>query len=175
MDTFLSILGSAALVVVAANVIGCFLPERYRAQGLLETSLGVSELWAALHDPNAHPVGGRMAKDVELLPDENGLPVWIENLGSSKVRVATVESQPERRVVRAMADQVVPMTARTEIDLEPMDSGGSRLRLQHEIVIKRGTWHVSMMRFMVALTRAARSGMQGYFRQFAPDGRWRWS
>ena len=160
-----SLLGLVALVFL----VGTLLPERTRARGRLDVPLSPAEVWRRLADFERHPMSAGMCRGTERLPDENGLPVWIEDLGSSKFRVQTVEAEEPRRIVRRMTDQVVPMTARSVIELEAIGSG-TRLTMETDVTLARGTWHVPVMRVTLALFRGVRGGIKGYLGRIAGAG-----
>ena len=160
----LIVLGSIVALIALVFVVGSVLPERYRASGYVDASLTAAELWPKLLDYKAHPMAARMAKGIEPLPDENGLPVWLESLGATTVRVRTVESEAPVRIVREMSDSVVPMTARAVIELEERE-GGCRVRMSNDIMIRRGTWHVPVFRLMMTVFCGVQGGIKAYLAQ----------
>lgn len=176
------IVGSIALVIALVFVIGSLLPEEYTAKGSVEIARSPSEIWSDLVDFEKHPMAAKMARAVEVLPRENGLPVWVEDLGSSKVRVTTTlqrEPEPEQNhepgeLRREMKDSVVAMTAATVFRVEAVCSSESqsacRVHIDHKIRVARGTWHTPVFRVMLSLFGGARSGMRGFFKQFAGEG-----
>lgn len=170
MTWILILLGSVLALIVLVFVAGSLLPERYGARGYLDVSASAEQLWPKLLDYRAHPVSAKMAKAIEPLPDENGLPVWLESLGSSKIRVNTVESKSASRLVLDLADTVVPMTARAVIELENR-GGGCRIRMSNDAVIKNGTWHVPVFRVLMTLFGGMRGGIKAYLRQIAGEAR----
>ena len=90
MMWILIMLGCVLGLVALVFLVGSLLPERYGARGYVDVDESAEELWPKLLDHRAHPMAAKMAKGVEDLPDENGLPVWLESLGPSKIRVHTV-------------------------------------------------------------------------------------
>ena len=172
MMWILIMLGCVLGLVALVFLVGSLLPERYGARGYVDVDESAEELWPKLLDHRAHPMAAKMAKGVEDLPDENGLPVWLESLGPSKIRVHTVESVSPSRLVREMADTVVPMTARAVIELEHRD-GGCRIRMSNDTVIKRGTWHVPVFRVMLVLCSGLRGGIKAYLAQIVGQGQTR--
>lgn len=152
-------LGVLAGLIVVPLVVGQFLPDRYEGQITRLFGAAPEEVWNALVDYQKHPVSGRRAKSIERLPDENGLPVWVEDMGPSQITIRTVEAEPCSRLVREMKDSVVPMTARTEIEISPIDQG-SEVRASTVIELTSGTWHVPYFRFTLWLFHGARLGLK---------------
>lgn len=159
-------LGVIALLAATPFVVGRFLPERYSASVRMEVARSVDDVWNELADYRQHPMGGRMVRGVEPLESSNGLPAWVEDLGSTKLQVKTTESAAPRRVVRELADQVVPMTGRSSFDL-----GGDEKRcsvtVDAQIVIRSGTWHVPVFRFMMAIQKGAQRTAVAHLRGVA--------
>jgi len=80
----------------------------------------------------------------ERLPDEDGLPVWTEDIGSTVVPVRTVEATPPRKLVRRMTDSVVPMTAAWSLRSSPTRAAsGSGSTTGPRFAAARGTYRSS--------------------------------
>lgn len=161
------IVGGLVVLVLVPFVVGSLLPERYTAHVVARYDKPPAELWKALTDPRAVPCGGKMARSVELLDDEDGRPVWREDLGSSVTTIRTAESRPSERLVLELSDSVVPMTARWELAIEPdgPDGSGSRITAHNETVVASGTWHVPLFRFILKVLNAAEKGVADYLRR----------
>jgi hypothetical protein len=156
------VLGVVAALVVIPFVVGSFLPERYEGRVRLSLARSADDVWQALCDHRSHPVAGKMCRKVEELPG-GALPGWVEDLGQTKVTIQTVEASRPTRLVWTMTDSVVPMTGRWDITIEPA-GGGCVVSATTELVVRRGTWHVPLFRFILRLTGAARKSLTDYFR-----------
>ena len=165
MDVLLVVLGCLAGLVVLLYCVGFALPSRYRGEASFDLPHGPAEVWDAIADFRANPMGGAMARDVdEHRPGEPGpgQPSWTENLGSTRVRVTTAGAEPPLRLVREMEDLVVPMTARWEFTLEGADGASTRLTVVNDITIGLGTWHAPLFRVILKLSRGAEKGVRHY-------------
>ena len=152
-------LGGFAVLVVAIVVIGFLMPERYAGRSHHVYASTAEDVWQALLDYNTHPMTGKMMKSVQAQPAEQGLPVWIEDMGRGElVTVTTVEADSPRHMVREMTSKTVPMTSRWEYTLEPSDDG-CRLTIDGETYIRRGTWHVPLFRVMMVLGGGVKKGL----------------
>ena len=152
-------LGGVALLVVAVVVIGLIMPERYEGRSQVVYSKSAEDVWGALLDFEKHPMTGKMTKSVQVQPEENDLPVWIEDMGHGElVTVKTVEAERPRRMVREMASMSMPMTSRWEYTLEPVGEG-CKLTIDGETFIRSGTWHVPIFRVMMALGGGVKKGL----------------
>ena len=157
------IVGVPVGLVVVVFVVGSLLPSDYRVRGHVDLALSPAELWKRLTDIEKHPMSANMARNVEVLPQENGLPVWIEDIGSTKIRVRSTVLDEPVHVVRKMEDEIVPMTAHTEFTISP-NGDGSRVAVDHAIRIDSGTWHVPVFRVTLTLFSGARRGMEAFFK-----------
>jgi len=145
-------------------ILGLFSPEDYSATVTGVIDAPPDEVFRRIEDIESNPGSGAMARSVELLPEEeweNGRRAWIEDLGSTRIRVQTVEAEEGRLIIRILEDQVVPMTARWTIRLEP-EGEGTRITAANETKISRGTWHVPLFRFLMRFMNGARRGLVHY-------------
>lgn len=147
--------GIVALVVV----VGYLMPVRYEGRTVLEFDHAPPRVWEALQDPEAHPLTGKMMKSVEVLPAEDGLPRWKEDMGHGEVITVTTEVlEPPRRLVREMASGSVNMKSRWEYELEPAGEG-CRVTLSGVTDIERGTWHTPIFRVMMVVGGGVKKGL----------------
>lgn len=156
--------GLAGLLVVVA-IVGSLLPEDYRAEADRTVDGTPEDVWARIQNVERFPMAAGMAKSVTRLPDEDGGAVWEERMSGSTVRVRQSLAEPPHRAVREMADRVVPVTARAEIELAPDGNHRTRVTLRNHITIRSGTWHVPVFRVMMAMFGGARGGVRAWLRQ----------
>lgn len=166
MFLLLSGLGVLVGLALIPVLIGLVLPAGFEAQARTTLNQTPQAVWDALHDHRARPMSGAMCRGVEDLPPVAGMPAWREDLGSSRVRVTTTESVAYSRLVREMADEVVPMRMRCEYTLVPAGSG-CQVQVMAKGVIESGTWHVPIFRFMVHVFGGATSGQRQYLQALA--------
>lgn len=158
--------GAIGLLILTPFVVGTFLPTNYQARAKLTTSRSPAEVFAKIEDYSELPLAGKMCRGVEALADDGGLSAWREDLGSSKVRVATLEREDAKRLVRRATDEVVPLSMLCTYDISPT-AGGSELRLNVDGEIRSGTWHVPMFRFVIHVFGMGKAGHKHYLEQLA--------
>ena len=152
-------LGVLVGLPVLVVVLGFFFPERYTGRTRVTFAKGVQEVWDALLDPRKHPMTGKMMRSIRDEPDENGLPVWVEDMGhGEEILVKTVESTPPARLVRTLSAKAVPMTSRWKYSLEG-DAARTTVTVEGETFIRRGTWHVPIFRVMMVLGGGVKKGL----------------
>ncbi|MCA9256770.1 MAG: SRPBCC family protein [Phycisphaerales bacterium] len=162
-------IGGVAVIVVLfviVIVVGRSLPKAFSAATSIQLNQSPEAIWTAINDYQKFPVSARMRKRTEPLPDAEGLPCWREHIGSSRIRVTTLESRAPSRLVRRMEDEVVPMTMRTEYTIESTGSG-ARLRCAAEGSVEDGTWHAPVFRFMIRVFNGVKSGQKQYLASVA--------
>ncbi len=150
--------GALALLFVTVVVIGMLMPQRYEGETQVLLASSAEEVWGALLDHDKHPMTGKMKKSVQARQDENGLPVWTEDMGRGElITVRTVEAERPERMVREMTAKAVPMTSRWEYFLE---ASGDRCKLtiRGETTIRSGSWLVPIFRVMMVLGGGVKKG-----------------
>lgn len=151
-------------IVLLPLLLGLISPAEYTATvtGVIEAS--TEEVFRSIENVEDNPGAGALARSVELLPEaewEDGRRAWIEDIGSTRVRVETVESEAPKRIVRDLQDQVVPMRARWTIELQP-EGEFTLITATNVTTISKGTWHVPLFRFLMRFMNGARRGIVHY-------------
>ena len=168
------LLGSPIALIAIAALIGIMLPENYAATARITTSLTPAEVWLRLNDPETYPMSGKMLKGLELLPNEDGRAVWIEDLGLSKLRIRNLESREPEHLVRLLEDTVVPFRSRCEFTIESSGTG-SVVTCVNQCTVSSGTWHVPFFRITMCLCGGAKSGPKDYLTRLSGgDGSLEW-
>lgn len=167
MKRALKWIGIAIVALIALVMVGgMFLPDRYDARVVMKLNKPPEAVWAAVMDYQKHPISGAMRKATQKLPDENGLPVWIEDMGDTRLRVQVVAATPPNHIKWVFGDQVVSMTASSETRIEPA-GGGCVITTESFTTIRSGTWHVPIFRVILWLTRAHEKGVRDYWASIA--------
>ncbi|MEZ6194747.1 MAG: SRPBCC family protein [Planctomycetota bacterium] len=158
-----------ALIALVAILllVGLALPEDFAYEVEREIAVPPAAVWAALHDPSSHPLGGRQCRGVSLLAEPGGSFAWREDLGASRVDYRVVESSEPRRLSFEAKDDVVPMSFRADLELEPT-AAGTRVRVRVKGAIRRGTFHVPFFRLAIHLG-AARKGLDDWLGRVGED------
>jgi hypothetical protein len=125
-------------------------------------------VWRALTDFEHHPVSGKMARDVVALEASDQQPAWVEDIGSSKIVIKTVEMEPEKFLHRRVTDKVVPLTADIKIKLR-QENGQTTVSIANKTVVRQGTWHVPLFRLSLFFTSALEHGVVDYLDRLETD------
>jgi hypothetical protein len=157
------ILAGLVLLVVALFAVGHLLPAVHRGEATADLPLGIDTVWAAAHAVEQLPISGQ-ARHVERLPDADGRPSWVEDLGSTRLTVVTESWEPPRTAVRRVTDAEAPVSMRMEIALAPLE-GGTRATARMSIEIATTSWQGPFFRWMMLLTGGARLAVRSWLRR----------
>src|SRR5215813_1051300 len=109
----------AGLILIVTS-IGLALPEAHVASRALILRQPPQSVWRAISDFANQPEWRSDLKRVERLPDRNGNEVWVEELRRGmKIPLETIESYPNHRLVRRIADDGLPFCGVWEYNLTP--------------------------------------------------------
>ncbi|MCB9852025.1 MAG: SRPBCC family protein [Phycisphaerales bacterium] len=141
--------------------VGRSLPKDFSATTSLKINRTPQDVWTAIGDFKKLPVSAKMCKGTEPLADVANQPAWRENIGSSRIRVETLEADAPKRLVRQCQDEVVPMRMRVEYDIESREQGCA-VTCTTNGRIDDGTWHAPLFRFMIHKFGGVKSGQKQY-------------
>ena len=118
-------LGVGLVVLVAVVVgVGLLLPEKHRASESARFRVSAEQLWEVITNFGAYPTWRTGVSSVERLPDMNGHPVWRETDSHNEgIPYETVESVPNKRLTRRIADPKLPFGGTWAFDLETTSVG----------------------------------------------------
>lgn len=148
----LIILGGLAALVLLVFAVGFMLPERYHAAVSVTLTSPPEKVWAAVSDYETHPMTVALRKSTQKQPDEGGLPVWVEDLGATKVTVRTVSATAPTHLKRTAIDSVVRMNVDCEFRIEPAGGGGSRVTATSQTTVPTGNWRAPLFRVTLKMT-----------------------
>ena len=113
------------LVAVVVSV-GLLLPEKHRASESARFRVGPEQLWDAVINFAAYPTWRTGVSAVERLPDMNGRAVWKEiDSHNEGIPYETVESVPNKRLVRRIADPTLPFGGTWTFDFQATPEGAT--------------------------------------------------
>jgi hypothetical protein len=153
-------------LIVLVFLVGALLPESYEGEVKLVIRRTPEEIWATTQDFQRHPIGGAMTKGVERQPDENGLPVWLEDFGGFRLRVQVVAAQAPNRWKFRVTDQEVRITSESDSHIEAVE-GGARIRTNYRVSLPLRSWHAPIYRIVFSTTSGSKQGIRDYWSNVA--------
>ncbi len=119
------VVGLVGLVAVVVGV-GLLLPKKHRASESARFRVGAEPLWEVITTFGAYPTWRTGISAVERLPERNGHDVWKETDSHHEgIPYETVESVPNKRLVRRIADPTLPFGGTWTFELEPTPEGAT--------------------------------------------------
>lgn len=159
------LLGLIVALIAIPNVAGMFLGPDFEATVEMEVPRSPAEVWVALNDLENNPCSS-MRKGTEMLSAPGEPPVFLEDIGSTTLRIETTEWEAPTRLVREVSDQGTPMTATWSVGVEPVGTG-SRIQVHAVTRLPNGTWHMPMFRFMMTVSGGQEQQVRGYLEGLA--------
>jgi hypothetical protein len=145
--------------------IGMFLPADFHGQARAGFKQSPEKIWLILSDYKKLSIGGSMSKGVEILPNENGMHVWKEDVGGTQLLIRTKESLIARRLVLDVKDLVVPMKMRWNVEIISSSGSQCEVRVSQDGTIDSGNWRTPFFRFVMKALNGQSSAPKEYLSQ----------
>ncbi len=153
MGWVLGIVGGLVVLVVILfailHFVGRNLPEGHQISAKLRLGAPAGEVWKAIADTAGVPTWDKGVDRVERLEDRNGHEVWRWHMGRNRMILENTVSEPEKRLVRTIADEAKFFSGDWSYELAP-EGDGCVLSLT-----ENGRVHVAipraMMRYLPAI------------------------
>jgi hypothetical protein len=142
MKWLLIILIGCAVVVALAVLVGWRLAQSHRASLTKIFAADPDLIWSNITDVEAFPSWRQGVKQVQRLPDRNGLPMWVEESRSGKITFAIERMERPRVLVSIIANRDLPFGGRWTYEIRP-EGNGSRLTITED-----GEIYNPLFRFM---------------------------
>ncbi len=154
------------LVVLVVYVSGRSMTEHYESFYAASLEAPPERVFDVVLDVEQRPICAGQCKGVLDLEKDGDRWSWTENLGSSRVRYETTAAERPTSLVRRGADSIVPATFEQSITFEP-EGTGTRLTSTTRTVVRDGTWHVPLFRFMLTMFDGANRANRDYLKRTA--------
>jgi Polyketide cyclase / dehydrase and lipid transport len=118
-------------ILVFIVVIGWLLPKAHTVTREARFHQSPDTIWRTITDIDAMTAWRQGLKSVKHLPDQNGMPAWVETTDSGTIPFETVISQPPSKLVVRIADSKLPFGGTWTYEIIPAD-GGCTLRIRED-------------------------------------------
>ena len=161
------ILGVVVLVPIVLYGVGMVLPKSYQFEEERTLRQKPESVWQVVSGVGAIVDANYANRTAQRLPDENGLPVWLLDMGSNQMTIQTVEAVEPDRLIRVVANSNVPVSSTYEYILTPVmssDEGvvypSTHLHINAEVYLDSGHWRTPILRIFVSLF--GKQGLKGF-------------
>lgn len=163
MTLMLVTLGVLAGIVLLVTLIGLMLPADHVVSRTLQLRRQPPEVWKVIRDFEMMGSWHPDLTAVRRLPDRNGHEVWEETYGRNMViPLETVLEDPQRRLVRRIADDGLAFGGEWVYVITPATNGGCQLTLT-----ERGTVRNPVFRFLSRFIIGHESTIETYLKALA--------
>ena len=168
MKVTLIVVGIVVGLLLLMWVIGALLPKEHVATRMARYKQPPEKIWEALTNVEEMPKWRTDLKGIERLPEKDGKPAWVEDLGSfGKMPLQVELLEPPSKMVARIADPKLPFGGTWTYEIAAVD-GGATLR-----VTERGEIYPALFRFMSRFIFGYTSTMETYLknlgRKFGED------
>ena len=148
-------------ILVFIVVIGWLLPKAHTATREARFRQSPETIWKAITDIDAMTAWRQGLKSIKHLPDQNGMPAWVETTDSGTIPFETVISQPPSKLVIRIADPKLPFGGTWTYEITPIP-GGSNLRIRED-----GEVYNPVFRFLARFVFGYSGTMDTYLKSLA--------
>jgi len=156
MKWLLIILTGCAVVVALAVLVGWRLAQSHRASLTKLFAADPESLWSNITDVEVFPSWRQGVKHVQRLPDQDGMPMWVEESQSGKITFAVERMERPRVLVTRIANRDLPFGGTWTYEIKP-EGNGSRLTITED-----GEIYNPLFRFMARFVLGYEATMRAY-------------
>jgi uncharacterized protein YndB with AHSA1/START domain len=131
MKWFFGIVAVLGGILILVTLIGYLLPKEHTVTREARFGQPPEVVWKTITDINAMPSWRQGLKSVKHLPDQNGLPAWVETTDSGTIPLETVASHPPSKLVVRIADPKLPFGGTWTYEITALPAG-SNLRIRED-------------------------------------------
>jgi hypothetical protein len=164
MKWILRIFVVLAGILILITLIGWALPKEHVVTREARFHQPTEIIWKTITDIDAMPAWRQGLKSVKRLPDQNGLPAWVETLDSGDIPLETVTSQPPLKLVVSIADRKLPFGGTWTYEIIAVLSG-STLRIREDGEIYNPVFRF-LSRFVFGYTRTIDTYLKSLSKKF---------
>jgi len=161
------ILGILAGIAALVWIIGALLPRDHVATRMARYAKPPEAVWQAISDAEAMPSWREGLTGVKRLPDENGLPGWVETSSFGEMPLRVIESDAPRRLVMRIASDELPFGGTWTYEVGSVE-GGATLRITESGFVKSPPFRF-MSRFIFGHTATMEQYLKDLGKKFGEN------
>jgi len=142
MRWIFGILIALAIIAVLIAAIGSSLPKKHQVSRTVRLPLAPDLLYGLLAEVDRYPTWRPGVTALNRLTDRNGLPAWVETVGSDRIPLAFERMERPSLLVTRITDPTLPFGGTWSYRISPV-ADGSELR-----IVEDGEVYNPIFRFM---------------------------
>lgn len=158
MRWIIYIVGGLALIVALVAIVGALLPKAHSASRTARIALPPDALYTVLSDVGQYTAWRKDVKSLERLPDRDGRPAWVEDVGGMKIPMYFERMERPSLLVARIADPKLPFGGTWTYRIAPA-AGGSDLTITED-----GEVYNVFFRFMSRFVFGHHATMDGFIK-----------
>ena len=131
MRWILYLVVTLALIVAVVAIVGAMLPKGHTASRSTHVAMPPDALYALLSDVDRYPAWRKDVKSIQRLPDKDGRPAWVEEVGGDKIALQFERMDRPSLLVARIADPSLPFGGTWTYRIAPA-AGGSDLTITED-------------------------------------------
>ena len=108
MRWIIYIVAGLALIAAAVALVGAMLPKVHTASRTARVAMPPDALYTVLSDVDHYTTWRKDVKSLARLPDRDGRPAWVEDVGGMKIPMYFERMEPPSLLVARIADPKLP-------------------------------------------------------------------
>lgn len=117
------ILGILIGLILIMTIIGAALPKAHVATRTMQLSTPADQVWATIADGPGWPSWNPGCKSLDVMPENEGRPVWKFGDGGRGMTMVVEEFTPPQRMVTRIADKGLPFGGTWSYEVSPRGTG----------------------------------------------------
>jgi uncharacterized protein YndB with AHSA1/START domain len=167
MKWVLYVVGGLVGLVALVWLIGALLPREHVATRSARYLQPHEAIWKVITDAEAMPQWRTGLTAVKRLPEENGLPGWVETASFGEIPLRVEQMDPPQRLVLRIASDELPFGGTWTYEIAAVE-GGATLRITENGLVKNAFFRF-MSRFLFGHTATIEQYLKDLGKKFGEE------
>lgn len=167
MKWALYLAGGLAGLLALVWLMGALLPREHVATRIARYQQPPEAIWQAITDADAMPQWRTGLTAAKRLPEENGLPGWVETSSFGEIPLRVIASDPPRRLRMRIASDELPFGGAWTYEIAAVE-GGATLRITEDGFVKDAFFRF-MSRFIFGRTATIEQYLKDLGKKFGQE------
>ena len=167
MKRALYIIGGLVGLVALLWLIGTLLPRDHVATRMARYTQPPEAIWRAITEAEAIPSWRTGITAVKRMPEQNGMPGWVETSSFGEMPLRVTEMEAPRRLKMRIASDELPFGGTWTYEIAPAE-GGATLRITEDGFVKPALFRL-MSQFIFGHTATIEQYLKDLGKKFGAE------